>query len=85
MRDVWVIPTVAKGESIATVPSQKPEALIRRILELCSKENQLVFDPFCGAGSLPVVASKLNRRWIAVEKDVSHWEHANLRLNTPSS
>jgi adenine-specific DNA-methyltransferase len=48
-------------------PTQKPEALIYRILNASSKEGNLVFDSFCGSGTTAAVAEKLNRRWIACD------------------
>lgn len=45
-------------------PTQKPEALLERIVEMSSDPNQLVLDCFCGSGTTGVVAEKLGRRWI---------------------
>jgi adenine-specific DNA-methyltransferase len=45
-------------------PTQKPEALLQRILEMSSDPDQLVLDCFCGSGTTGVVAEKLRRRWI---------------------
>lgn len=50
--------------------TQKPEALLERIIEASSKKNDLVADFFCGCGTTIAVAQKLNRRWIGV--DISH-------------
>ena len=48
--------------------TQKPEALLERIILASSEENDLVFDCFCGSGVTPVVAEQLGRRWIAGDK-----------------
>lgn len=48
--------------------TQKPEALLERILLASSEEDQLVLDCFCGSGVLPAVAGRLGRRWIASDK-----------------
>jgi adenine-specific DNA-methyltransferase len=48
-------------------PTQKPEALIERILKASSNENDLVADFFCGSGTTAAVAEKLNRKWIATD------------------
>ncbi len=48
--------------------TQKPEALLERILLASSDENQLVLDCFCGSGVMPAVAGRLGRRWIASDK-----------------
>lgn len=51
-------------------PTQKPEALLQRILLASSKEGDVVLDPFCGCGTTVQVAQKLNRRWIGI--DITH-------------
>src|SRR5258707_7649009 len=51
-------------------PTQKPEALLERILKASSNEGDVVLDPFCGCGTTVQVAQKLNRRWIGI--DVTH-------------
>lgn len=51
-------------------PTQKPEALLERILRASSKEGDVVLDPFCGCGTTVQVAQKLNRRWIGI--DITH-------------
>lgn len=47
--------------------TQKPEALLDRIINVSSNEGDLVLDCFCGSGTTAVVAEKLNRRWIACD------------------
>jgi site-specific DNA-methyltransferase (adenine-specific) len=51
-------------------PTQKPEALLERILKASSNEGDIVLDPFCGCGTTVQVAQKLNRRWVGI--DVTH-------------
>ncbi len=48
-------------------PTQKPEALLERIIEACSNEGDLVLDPFCGCGTTIAVAEKLKRKWIGID------------------
>ncbi|HLZ80689.1 MAG TPA: site-specific DNA-methyltransferase [Ktedonobacteraceae bacterium] len=48
--------------------TQKPEALLERIILASSEENDLVLDCFCGSGVTPVVAERLGRRWIACDQ-----------------
>jgi site-specific DNA-methyltransferase (adenine-specific) len=48
-------------------PTQKPEALLERIIEASSKEGDLVLDPFCGCGTAVAVAERLHRRWIGID------------------
>jgi len=51
-------------------PTQKPEALLERIIRASSNEGDLVLDPFCGCGTTVAVAQRLNRRWIGI--DITH-------------
>jgi hypothetical protein len=48
-------------------PTQKPEALLERIIKASSNEGDLVLDPFCGCGTTIVVAERLKRRWIGID------------------
>jgi len=49
-------------------PTQKPEALLERIIKASSNEGDVIADFFCGGGSTPTVAQKLGRRWIACDQ-----------------
>ena len=51
-------------------PTQKPEALLARIIKASSDEGDLVLDPFCGCGTTIAVAERFNRRWIGI--DITH-------------
>lgn len=51
-------------------PTQKPEALLERIIKASSREGDVVCDPFCGCGTAVTAAEKLNRRWIGI--DITH-------------
>lgn len=55
------------GKERLGYPTQKPEALLERIIRASSNENDLVLDCFCGSGTTAAVAEKLNRRWIACD------------------
>jgi len=59
-------------------PTQKPEALLERIIKASSNENDIVVDPFCGCGTAIIAASKLNRRWIGIDIDTSPREKGKL-------
>ena len=68
--DVWTDIPDAMHFSIAEqtgYATQKPEALLRRIITSCSSENDIVADFFCGSGTTLTVAEKLNRRWIGCD------------------
>lgn len=63
--DWWYFPVVARLHSERTgYPTQKPEALVERIIQASSNPGDLVADFFCGSGTTPVVAGKLGRRYI---------------------
>jgi len=69
LQDLWTdIPAVhpVAGERIG-FPTQKPEALIERIVKMASSPDDLVLDVFIGSGTTAVVAQKLGRRWIACD------------------
>ena len=51
-------------------PTQKPEALLERIIKASSDEGDLVLDPFCGCGTATAASERLNRRWIGI--DITH-------------
>ena len=67
--DVWEIPflSTVSDERIG-YPTQKPEALIEKVIEASSREGDVVADFFCGGGTTPAVAQRLNRRWIACDQ-----------------
>ncbi len=67
--NVWrisMIPPADRQEN-ANYPTQKPEALLRRVVETSTNEGDLVLDCFCGSGTTAVVAEKLKRRWIGCD------------------
>jgi DNA modification methylase len=72
--DVFQIPFVApsaKERRGIGYPTQKPEALLERVIKVSSNESDVVLDPFCGCGTTVIVASKLNRNWIGIDIDTS--------------
>ena len=54
-------------KELCDYPTQKPEALLERIIRASSNEGDLILDCFCGSGTTPAVAEKLKRRWIACD------------------
>jgi DNA modification methylase len=70
--DVWtdIPPISAQARERLGYPTQKPEALLERIIGASSKEGDLVLDPFCGCGTTVAAAQKLRRRWIGI--DITH-------------
>ena len=63
-------------------PAQKPVSILRKMIEIASNENDIVFDPFMGVGSTGVAALDLNRRFIGVELDETYFEAAQKRIET---
>ena len=68
-RDVFDIPALRGNQpERVNYPTQKPEALLERILRASSVEGSLVMDPFCGSGTTLVVAERLGRRWLGCDE-----------------
>ena len=66
--DVWRIPFINNmADERVGYPTQKPEALLERIIKASSNEGDLVADFFCGSGTTAAVAEKLGRKWIATD------------------
>lgn len=59
---------------------KKPEGLIKRVIELCTSEGDVVLDSFSGSGTTAAVAHKMNRRWIAIELGSQALTHIQPRL-----
>ena len=78
--DVWKIPQIPERNKTERVgyPTQKPEALLERVIRVSSNEGDVVLDPFCGCGTTVIVASRLGREWIGVDIDTSPREHSQL-------
>jgi site-specific DNA-methyltransferase (adenine-specific) len=66
-------------------PTQKPEKLLAKIILASSDENDVVFDPFGGAGTTSVVAKKLNRRYVGIEIDETYCCLTEKRLELAQS
>ena len=86
MRSDWLLPICAgqeriKGDSGAKAhPTQKPEALLYRILLACTKPGDVVLDPFFGTGTTGAVARRLGRRWIGIERESAYVKVAKERI-----
>ena len=87
MRSDWVLPICNGNERIKNDengqrahPTQKPEALLTRVLLACTNAGDLVLDPFFGSGTTGAVAKKLNRRFIGIERDDTYAQVAKERI-----
>lgn len=81
--DVWTDINNVSAQSNERIgyPTQKPEALLDRIIRMCSNEGDIVLDPFVGGGTTAAVADKLNRKWIGIDQSVQAIKVSELRLN----
>ena len=86
MRDVWLLPLVQGKERLrgndnrALHPTQKPEEMLKRIILASSKRGDLVLDPFLGSGTTGVIAKRLGRNWIGIEKNQAYVKAAEERI-----
>ena len=69
---IWddIMPIQSQSPERLGYPTQKPEALLERIIQASSNEGDVVLDPFCGCGTAVAAAQKLNRQWLGI--DVTH-------------
>jgi modification methylase len=78
MRSDWLIPICGGPERLKdrdgrkAHPTQKPEALLHRVLLASSRPGDLVLDPFCGTGTTGAVAKRLGRRFVGIERDAAY-------------
>src|SRR3954469_1516630 len=86
MHSDWLLPICSGGERVKgddglkAHPTQKPEALLYRILLACTKPGDVVLDPFFGTGTTGAVARRLGRRWIGIEREPIYIEAAEERI-----
>ena len=65
--NLWLDIDPPKGDELTDYPTQKPLALLDRIIRASSNEGDLVLDPFCGCATAMVAADRLNRRWAGID------------------
>lgn len=87
MRSDWHLPICAGRERLRTPEgdkahsTQKPEALLYRVILASSNPGDVVLDPFFGSGTTGAVAKKLHRRWIGVEREPTYIQVAQQRID----
>lgn len=76
IRDTWddIKALISISSELVGYPTQKPEALLKRIILASSDEGDTILDPFCGCGTTAIVASKLNRKFIGIDIDPTAFE-----------
>jgi site-specific DNA-methyltransferase (adenine-specific) len=81
MKDVWSLTAPRRGEkALGRHPTQKPVALLERILLAASQPGDWVLDPFLGSGTTAVVCAQLGRACVGIETDAAHLALAGERL-----
>ena len=85
LQDVWtdIPPINSQARERLGYPTQKPEALLERIVSASSNEGDVVLDPFCGCGTATAAAERLGRRWIGI--DITHLAIALIRYRLQDS
>jgi modification methylase len=88
MRSDWVIPLCTGSERLKNAggskahPTQKPEALLHRVLVASTRPGDVVLDPFFGAGTTGAVARRLGRRFIGIEREPDYVALARARIES---
>jgi modification methylase len=91
MRSDWCLPICSGGERLRegkqrAHPTQKPEALLYRILQASSNPGDVVLDPFFGTGTTGVVAKRLYRHWVGIERETRFVDLSRQRIkDTPKN
>jgi len=87
MRSDWLFPICSgperlkDGEGRKAHPTQKPEALLHRLMLATTNPGDLVLDPFFGTGTTGAVAKRLGRRWLGIERDQTYAAAAEKRIS----
>ena len=85
MRSTWNLPICngkerLKNNGIKVHSTQKPEALLHRIILASSNKDDFILDPFLGSGTTAVVSKKLGRNYYGIEKEKKYFEAASKRI-----
>ncbi len=85
MRSDWEFPICGGQERLKkngtkVHPTQKPEALLYRVMLACTKPGDIILDPFFGTGTTGAVAKRLRRHWIGIEREGNYVEAAQERI-----
>ena len=86
MRSDWTFPICSGKERLKkngkkVHSTQKPEAILHRIILSTTNKDDVILDPFLGTGTTAVVAKKLGRKYFGIEKDKKYFKAANERIN----
>lgn len=67
LQDIWTDIAPVRGKASLGYDTQKPIALLERVIQTSSNEGNVVLDPFCGCGTTVVAADNLNRKWVGID------------------
>ncbi|MDQ0349567.1 site-specific DNA-methyltransferase [Ancylobacter vacuolatus] len=87
MRSDWLFPICSGHERLKDEdghkvhPTQKPEALLARVILSASKPGDVILDPFLGSGTTAAVAKRLGRHFIGIERDATYADAAQARID----
>ena len=87
MRSDWLFPICSgperlkDGQGRKAHPTQKPEALLYRVLQATTLPGDVVLDPFFGTGTTGAMAKRLGRKWIGIERDAGYAADAQARID----
>ena len=88
MRSDWLLPICSGGERVKgeaglkAHPTQKPEALLYRVMLACTNPGDIVLDPFFGTGTTGAVARRLGRQWVGIEREQRYVKVARERIDS---
>ncbi len=79
--DWWSLPYInSQAKERTGYPTQKPLALLERIIQASSKKGELVLDPFCGCATTCIAAEKLGRKWVGIDISIKAYDLVQARL-----
>lgn len=82
LRNMWELPYApAREKKFGKNPAQKPESILERLITIGTREDEVILDCFAGTGTTGVVADRLNRHWVMIEKDSTYVEISRHRLS----
>ena len=81
MKDTWDISYIGSTHAERTgYPTQKPLALLERIIKASSNEGDVILDPFCGCATTCIASEKLNRQWLGIDISIKAYDLVKDRL-----
>jgi len=78
--EVWDDIKLVQGKEAIGYPTQKPNALMERIIKMATNEGDIVLDPFVGGGTTITIADKLNRKWLGIDQSPAAVKVTEFRL-----